>query len=196
MKANIDETTGDIFTEDGTYLCSLGEVLRNNTQDRGGVPDYDGDDEADEYEDENELFKPKAGISETLIKRQTTFKLPKNKKHIENALWLMFSGGIHQVMSNISNLKQYKETLNHYHASILSSMANEEVANEVDISDYIQLHIWGRNLISRASTFEGDGLRDATLMGRQLNPNAIDALRYTPEKEKSNGGGFFGFLKR
>jgi hypothetical protein len=64
-------------------------------------------------------------------------------------------------------------------------------------ADYIQLHHWARNLIARSTTYEGDGLRDATILGRTLNPGVVDALRSVPEAKKpSKAGGFFSFLKR
>jgi hypothetical protein len=192
ISAHIDEKTGDVYTADGNYLCSLGEVINAKENDR---PDYSDYEEEDEEDEDERYFRVKPGLSETLIKRQTEFKLPKNKKHIENELWVMFSGGIHQAMSNISTQKQYQETLDHMRAAILTSMTNTDVSNEMAVHDLIQLDIWARNLVARSATFEGDHLRDATLIGRQLNPGAIDALRYTPEKEKA-GGGFFSFLKR
>jgi len=192
ISAHIDEKTGNIYTEDGNYLCSLGEVLQADSEKAVQSSDYDEDEEDDEDE---QYFRAKPGLSETLIKRQTRFRLPKNKKHIENANWIMFEGGIHQAMTNISNAKQYQWALERMHAAIISSLSDRDVAREMTISDFIQLHVWGRNLIARAATFEGDRLRDATLLGRQLNPGAIDALKYTPEKDK-NGGGFFSFLRR
>ena len=187
ISAHIDEKTGDVYTEDGNYLCSLGEVMKGPT----GKTEYS----EDEDEEDDNYFRAKPGLSETLIKRQTEFTLPENKKHIENELWVMFSGGIHQAMSNISTQKQYQENLDNMRAAIVTSLSNNDVSKEMTVHDVIQLFIWARNLVARSATFEGDHLRDATLLGRQLNPGAIDALRYTPEKEKSNGG-FFSFFKR
>ena len=181
MLVNLDEATGELYTADGEHLCSLGEILPAGT-------DNDEDDDPRPY-------TPQAGLSETLINKQTTFNLPKVKKSIEDALWIMFSGGIHQSMSNTSNPKQCQRAMDLMHASIVASMVDRDVAKSMTISDYIQLHHFARNLIARSVTFEGDHLRDATLLGRTLNPGVVDSLRFSPESRKS-GGGFFGFLKK
>ena len=191
IKANIDEKTGEIYSDDGEYICSLGQLMDGGN---GGTPATCGDDDDD---DDPRSFHPNAGLSETLIRRQTNFDLPDSKEKIQKGLWTLFgSSAIHQVMSNISNPQQFKRAYELSHASITASLADNEIAEEMSCVDYIQSHIWARNLISRASTFEGDRLRDATILGRQINPTMIDALRYTPDTKKSGGGGFFGFLKR
>ena len=199
MKLNLDESTGDLFTPDGEYLGSLGEILPKKSDSiEPADNDYDPDDsdEDDDYDDDSlKNFKPSAGLSETLIKRTTNFGLPEEKAKIEKGLWVMFSGGIHQAMTNTSTLKKEKRSKELMHAAIISSLVDRDIAKQMTISDYIQLHLWSENLIARSVTFEGDGLRDATLIGRNLNPGVVDALRYTPEQKKS-GGGFFGFLKR
>lgn len=191
IKANIDEKTGEIFSDDGEYLCSLGQLIDNQGGEYPASPDDDDDDEP-------QNFSPKAGISETLIRRQTNFDLPKSKKKIQDGLWVMFGkSAIHQTMTNTSNPKQYNKTLDLLHGAINCSMADREIAEEMTIYDYLESHVWARNLVSRSSTFEGDKLRDATIIGRQINPGMIDAMRYTPETKKSGGGGgFFSFLKR
>lgn len=196
MKINLDESTGDLFAPNGEYLGSLGEILPK--KDDSIIPaddDYESTDSDDDYEDDLKGYKPGAGLSETLIKRTTDFALPESKKNIEDGLWVMFSGGIHQAMTNTSTVKKEKRARGLMHAAIISSLVDRDIAKQMTISDYIQLHLWSENLISRSVTFEGDGLRDATLIGRNLNPGVVDALRYTPDQKKS-GGGFFGFLKR
>ena len=196
MKIDLDEKTGDLYTPDGQYLGSLGEILPKSDDDNLAPvnnEDFDGDE--DEDDDSPKSYHPGKGLSETLIKSNTTFELPKSKKKIENALWAMFKGGIHQAMTNTCTPKQKKRLTELMHYSIISSMSDRDVAKAMLIPDYIQLHIYAENLIARSVTYEGDGLRDATLLGRNLDPNVVDALRYTPDKQK-NGGGFFGFLKR
>jgi len=186
----LDERTGDLYTRDGQRMCSLGEIL---------PPDSDGMMPERRPDEDDELphgYTGGAGLSETLIRRVTEFKLPENKKVVEDALWTMFAGAIHQTMTNTSNAKQEQWSSKIMHASIIAALIKRDVAAKVDVTDYIQLHLWGHNLIARSTTYQGDRLRDATILGRTLNPGVVDALRYTPEKKSSGGGGFFGFLKR
>ena len=221
----LDEESGNIFMEDGTCLGSINDLLnRGETpdDDYGGQPDMGGyaDDAApdmpDMPEDADDGDMPdmsdmsdisddmsptpyggSEGLSETLIKKETTFTLPASKKYIQDALWIMFEGGIHQTMTNTSNVEQQKKAMDLMHASIIASLADSRVAREMSPTDYIQLHHWARNLIARSTTYEGDGLRDATILGRTLNPGVVDALRSVPEEKKSSkSGGFFSFLKR
>lgn len=182
---------GELFTEDGQFICSLGELL---PADDGRHPaSYEDDGISDD--DVPRSYNPGAGLSETLITKVTEFKLPESKKSVQDALWTLFDGAIHQTMTNTSSPKQQKWASELVHATITASMNERDVAKNMSIADYIQLHLWGRNLIARSTTYEGDRLRDATILGRTLNPGVVDALRYTPDKSKSSGG-FFGFLKR
>jgi len=186
----LDERTGDLYTRDGQRMCSLGEIL---------PPDSDGMMPERRPDEDDELphgYTGGAGLSETLIRRVTEFKLPENKKPVQDALWTMFDGAIHQTMTNTGSSKQEQWAADIMHAGIVTSLINRDVAIKMSVSDYIQLHLWARNLIARSTTFQGDRLRDATILGRTLNPGMVDALRYSPEKKSSGGGGFFGFLKR
>jgi hypothetical protein len=97
-------------------------------------------------------------------------------------------------MSNISSSKQRQRSVELLHASIFTSLSNRDVAREMSITDYIQLHVHGENLIANAVTYEGDCYRDATLLGRSLDPNVIDAMKFNPNSPKD--GGFFGVLKK
>lgn len=184
-----DEKTGDLYTRDGRRMCSLGEILPPEQEE---LPQRMPDD------DLPRTYNGEAGLSETLIKKVTEFELPESKKKIEDALWLMFKGAIHQTMTNTSSAEQQEYASEIVHGSITASMADHEVASEMTIPDYIQLHLWGRNLIARSTTYEGDRLRDATILGRTLNPGMVDALRTEHKSSGSGGGsgGFFGFLKR
>lgn len=184
-----DETTGDLYTRDGQRMCSLGEIL---PPDSGHMMPERGSDEDEELP---RGYTGGAGLSETLIRRVTEFKLPESKRQIQDALWTMFEGGIHQTMTNTGSPKDQKYAADIMHAGIVTSLIDRSVANNMSVSDYIQLHLWGRNLIARSTTYQGDRLRDATILGRTLNPGVVDALRYSPEK-RSSGGGFFGFLKK
>lgn len=211
----LDEESGDIFTEDGVPLGSINDFY-NKPQGGGGappmpaepagdvdVPDEPIDDDVDDVsipdmsDDMPTPYSASEGLSETLIKRETEFNLPACKPNTQHALWIMFDAGIHQAMTNTSNRDQMKRAMELMHASIIASLADSKVAREMTPADYIQLHHWARNLVARSTTYEGDGLRDATILGRTLNPGVVDALRSVPERQKSGGsGGFFGFLKR
>ena len=217
----LDEETGEIFTEEGEHLGSINDFFN-----RGGAPEGVPEDYADAAPDMPDIpddaevpdaadipdmsdisdmsddmsptpYGGSEGLSETLIKKETTFALPQTKKCIQDALWIMFDGGIHQTMTNTSNVEQQKKAMELMHASIITALADSRVAREMTPADYIQLHHWARNLIARSTTYEGDGLRDATILGRTLNPGVVDALRSVPEaKNPSKAGGFFSFLKR
>lgn len=222
----LDEETGEIFTEDGEHLGSLNDFFNSggapegmpegvpedyadaapdipDMPDDGGLPDdADIPDDMPDMSDMSDDMSPtpyggSEGLSETLIKKETTFALPQTKKCIQDALWIMFDGGIHQAMTNTSNAEQQKKAMDLMHASIIAALADSRVAREMTPADYIQLHHWARNLIARSTTYEGDGLRDATILGRTLNPGLVDALHRVPDvKKTSKEGGFFSFLKR
>ena len=220
----LEEESGDIFTEDGQHLGSINDFFNRGGAPGGmpeeypdaapDIPDMPDEDVSGASEDVPDIpdmpdmsdmsddmsptpYGGSEGLSESLIKKETTFALPPTKKSMQDALWIMFDGGIHQTMTNTSNAEQQKKAMDLMHASIIAALADSRVAREMTPADYIQLHHWARNLIARSTTYEGDGLRDATILGRTLNPGVVDALRSVPEEKKTQKtGGFFSFLKR
>jgi len=142
------------------------------------------------------FYNPDEATTEVFIRRSTTFELPAGKKQIQESLWSLFGCGIHQTLSNISSQKQKNRALDLAHGTIIASLLDPKVAETMTPADYIQTHAYAENLIARATTFEGDGFRDATLWGRNVDPTAIDALKYNTDHPKGSGGFLSAFKKR
>ena len=171
---------GHVYDPEGNYLCEETEYITMRT---GAAP-----------ENQRQHHEIESGTAEILIKRMTEFVLPESKKQIADALWNLFYTGIHQTMGNVSTASQRKRLEDMLHAAIFTALDDPDVAEVMTLSDYIQLHSLGEELISRAVTYEGDRLRDSTILVGNVDPALVDSLKYTPEPQKT--GMLGGVLKK
>jgi hypothetical protein len=179
------------LTESGEILDTSGNLICHASE----LPELLGMVEPKKKPPEG-FYNPDEATTEVFIRRSTTFELPAEKKQVQDALWSLFNCGIHQTLSNISSQKQKNRALDLAHGTIIASLLDPKVADTMTPADYIQAHVYAENLIARATTYEGDGFRDATLWGRNVDPTAIDALKYNTDHPKGSGGFLSAFKRR
>lgn len=177
----IDEN-GSVYDQDGAPICSIGELSAAFGQAVEG------------YTDQKPHYSPDTAVSELFLRRATSFELPPEKIKLQNGIWSFFSCGIHKTMANVSSQQQKKRSFELNHSIILTSLIDPEISEEMSVSDYIQLHALGEDLVSRGTTFEGDRYRDATIFGANINPDFVDVMKYNTESPKN--GGFFSHWKK
>jgi hypothetical protein len=183
--------SGEILDTSGNLICHASELPAIL-----GMEDTGLDDIKNPFENKNEYYNPAEATTEIFIRRSTTFELPPEKKQVQDALWSLFNCGIHQTLSNITSQKQKNRALDLAHGTIIASLLDPKVADTMTPADYIQAHVYAENLIARATTYEGDGFRDATLWGRNVDPTALDALKYNTDHPKGSGGFLSAFKRR